>query len=896
MKIMGCNTQRHVSLFVIVVFHAILLQSNNAIAEKSYSIAIDNFTQISENEIQFDLFLENTGNSFYINGVVVEVVFNPDILPEHTYLCTSGLNILPQSSDLVYPPINDYFVLSNDETRLIITSESPFLFQPAQKILSNESVKIARLQIFVFYDDMKGAFANSNSMFSFEIDRSVVQECDINESELKVGLGEVITDYKHINNDEIVTAGFCFSGKGFWHEKEGNNYVNWNNHASTHPHFANNKPNKNSNIIIAGQVTLEKDRHLSFSKNSSQTGGIIKLSTPMFEITLIPNGINASVTLSDENQQEMNNPSFVKAGASMVLKTAREGFGTGEFIHWIDQYGNVLSQSKEFSYTMPAGNIAASAVWTSGNRSSKKSDKSSSESLKSDIEDHPALIISPYASLTVERLVNAHPAGAGAILLKSESPHDIPGSFIHYEEEVAATVERFVGRHDGEHPSNQWHMIASPVNGMDIRPEFVPEGIIPPWIDLYKWDESHTATFNGEVVTGWWINSKQAGGSWNEAFEQTFQSGTGYLLAYGQPDKSYGDRAHRFQGKIRAQDLAISGLSHSSEGTYGGWHLLGNPFASAVDWNLGDWQRQHIQGGPQIWDAQWSSYSPVIHIIPAMTAFMVKTTGNGSLVIPAEARTHQAGTLAGKQWADHPSGPGQGHHESLTSNTPPHVHLRARDIEGHTAQASIILFREEATQHFDLKYDTPFMAGHAPELWSEPPAHQSGNDDPPRLALNNLPEAYDQLQVPFGFIKNEGQQFLFELLHNSTSHSLFLEDVLQHQMHALGKEKPYPFTAAKEDPSRRFILHFTDGTPPASAVDEGQHPPPRIHASRHSLYLQTHCDTCSISVFNIRGMRVIQKALREAGTHHISHHLPPGIYIAHFHCQDASGAVKVLVP
>ncbi len=547
---------------------------------------------------------------------------------------------------------------------------------------------------------------------------------------------------------------------------------------------------------------------------------------------------------------------------------------------------------------MPAEDIIITAKWEYGDiKKPYKLSQLGLYKIKKENEISPALIISPGASLTVDRLINAHQAEGDAIVLKSEAPYDIPGSLIQQNAEGEATAERFIGRHDGDAPENQWHMVASPVENMYIRPEFVPEGQIPQWIDFYKWDESHTVTVNNEEVSGWWINSKDPGGLWNNDFEDTFHTGIGYLLAYGEPqEKTHGDRVHRFSGSLHTEGIAISHLTHTPDSEYAGWHLLGNPFASAIDWTQGDWQREHILGGPQIWDAQWSSYTPVINIIPAMTAFMVNTSGDGSLMIPAEARMHQATATPEGQADDPHLHKKKSLPEAVTSNTPPHVRIRARDIQGYTAQTSIILFREDATEGLDPLLDTPFMASHAPQLWSTPPAPHPGNDETPKLALNNLPEPYKNLNVPIGFVKNEGQQFHIELLRNTTHRTLFLEDDLQQQMHPLCMEKPYLFTAADQDPPGRFRLHFTDGTPPIPSREEDQHPRPRIHASRDALYVHTFCSTCSLSIFNIRGMLFMQAQPDHAGEHQFIHNLTPGIYIARFHCQKGSGTEKVFVP
>ncbi len=196
-------------------------------------------------------------------------------------------------------------------------------------------------------------------------------------------------------------------------------------------------------------------------------------------------------------------------------------------------------------------------------------------------------------------------------------------------------------------------------------------------------------------------------------------------------------------------------MTHAPDGDYAGWHLLGNPFASAIDWTAGDWQRQHILGGPKIWDSEWSSYSPVIDIIPAMSGFMVFTEGNGSLRIPPEARVHQAvqeseqlaktgNPTAANASPDHPR-----------TDHPDRITLRAYDPAGQTAQTTIIFFRNEASLFYDPLYDTPFMEGHAPSFWSQPALTKGSSQHatPPRLALNNLPYPDGQVSIPLGFQK-----------------------------------------------------------------------------------------------------------------------------------------------
>jgi len=553
---------------------------------------------------------------------------------------------------------------------------------------------------------------------------------------------------------------------------------------------------------------------------------------------------------------------------------------------------------------MPSEDVEITALWSSGSVLTDDVENEISVNIASkNTGEGSSIIISPGGALSADRIYNKQEGGVGNIVLRSEGPYDVPGSLIHNNTGVEATVERYIGRHGGGGPESLWHMIASPVHNMDVRPEFVPEGIIPPWIDFYKWDESHTATYNGEEITGWWINSKQAGGNWNSDFENAFRKGKGYLLAYGEPDKGHGNKAHSFTGTLHAEPFTVQNLTHSPEGEYAGWHLLGNPFASAIDWTLGDWQRQNILGGPKIWDSQWSSYTPVIDIIPAMTGFMVNTSGNGALTIPPEARVHQAT----EEPPAHHAGPYDHHADNpvardihtrlpASHNTSPRILLRAHETHGHTAQTTIILFRDDATEGFDPPLDTPFMAGHAPKLWSSPPAHDTNPEAIPRLALNNLPEPHDELTIPLGFEKNDSHTFHIKLLQNSTQQALFLEDVFRRKMHALCRERSYHFTAADHDPPGRFFLHLTNGNPPIPSWENEQNPKPHIYATPQKLVAHTWCKKSTLEILNLRGQRVTKTPLNDQGRHTLNHTLNPGVYIARLQCPKSYHTLKLLVP
>ncbi len=171
-----------------------------------------------------------------------------------------------------------------------------------------------------------------------------------------------------------------------------------------------------------------------------------------------------------------------------------------------------------------------------------------------------------------------------------------------------------------------WHFLSAPVADQSVSAFHDHTS----GNDFYKWDEA--APTNG------WVNRKIDGGSLNAAFETAFMAGRGYLIANASAS------APAFVGNINVSDVSVSGLANTSNASYPGWHLLGNPFACALSWNNGDWALSNINANSKIWDEANASYTTIEPngIIPAMNGFMVYSDGDGSLTIPASARQHSS--------------------------------------------------------------------------------------------------------------------------------------------------------------------------------------------------------------------------------------------------------------
>ena len=928
----------------------------NTRGSESCVLILDAFEQVSENEVQFDVILHNTGPAFYLNDLQVDIRFNPAILGESEIVPQKSLKIIPESSELMYEPLDRNFIYDDLSGIIVLYSEEPYEQELAQRIENDAQLRIARIKISPYYDGKRGVFKSTYPHFSLGETYTTVITCMTDENGHKLEVSTPVSNISLLNN--ILTrplASFYFMGTGGWTDQLGEDYILWNRHPETHPNYAFRKPGINDNVIIAGKAIIE-NLHVQLDIDELEYGGTIILLNGrdfLYRIEILSNNENAIVALYDNSFQEMDNPALIDAG-EVVLFASASTDEAGDFINWTDQHGNIISDQTEFGpYIMPAEDMQITANWTSGSvlaagagvpgsagglNSAKdiaachphgvtQEERAGWSTTRSDPE--ASLIIRPGASLTVHSLYNDNAADAEAIILESNQEGDVPGSLIHHNNGVKATVQRYVRRHNGDSPARGWHMISSPAQGMAIRPEFVPgpkNGVIPSYVDFYQWDEALTKPdAQGEMVSGWWVNSRNEGGLWNDSFEHAFATGKGYLLAYAEPATkadtghagldsnmakagklgdvppanfitkaddepgTYGNRAHRLQGFLETEDVIVTGLTYTEGGQYAGWHLLGNPFASAISWNQGEWQRVNILGGPKVWHEAYASYTPVLDIIPAMNGFMVHTSGNGSLTIPAAARVHDTqGWYKTDHAAQGVSTDGHNVHQAKTGGdgVPPYVRLIARDPGGDTAQETLIVFRPEASGCHDPHYDTPFMPGYAPAFFSL--------SEGKALALNNQRSGPGNLVVTLGFEKNASDSFSIAITGNTAEAELFLEDMVQCHVHALGKGAEYHFTARDDDPVERFRLHVNPTQPIESSCLEQD---TTILAWTHEgdVHVYTPDGATHLALLDVQGRMLREYKLFGEGRHQVTPGLPAGLYILRIAAPDVSLSKKVFL-
>jgi hypothetical protein len=340
-----------------------------------------------------------------------------------------------------------------------------------------------------------------------------------------------------------------------------------------------------------------------------------------------------------------------------------------------------------------------------------------------------------------------------------------------------ATVERFIPSWGVTAQNLGWHFLSSPVTNQAIQPNFVPNtpGLAQ---DFYMWDEP----------TDKWINSRVDATTWNTNFNSNFVVGKGYLVSYEF------DGTKQFSGILNHVDVNIPVTYTNPGGGFGvdnGWNLLGNPFSSAI---LNTGFTGPINTLVKIWSG--NAYTDIASggVIPAMNGFMVEATAGGTVTIPLTARSHQA--------------------TSWYKNSNERILLVARNAELPVGQESVVRFDASATESFDASMDGHFLPGYAPMFYS-----QVGEE---KLSTNTLPTHTWDLEIPFGFAKNDGNSYVIEMKENIADANVFLTDLKTGQVQNLTQNPVYNFTAASGDAVSRFVLKFsTVGVEDPSATNNG---------------------------------------------------------------------------
>ena len=419
------------------------------------------------------------------------------------------------------------------------------------------------------------------------------------------------------------------------------------------------------------------------------------------------------------------------------------------------------------------------------------------------------------------------------------------GSLIHSTASVPGTVQRSITAADWGVADDGWHLISSPVASQNIDGSWTPAGAGNGY-DFYAWSEA----------TNTWLNQKVGANNIT-----AFEVGRGYIAAYEQTSTK------AFTGNLNVANQTFTDLSYTpAQGN--GWHLLGNPFASAIKWNDGNWALTAVAGTAKIWNESTRSYTDLLanaHI-PVNNGFMVQVSnGTNSITIPILAREHNA--TAFYKSTDAFEG----------------IKLIAAPSDLSSAQELVIRTDGQATNGFDFYSDSRFLPGGAPQFYSVVENEQ--------LSTNSLLNISPEMTINLGFMKKNHEVNTITLVENTLADNLYLTDLKLNFTQKISENPVYSFTSAQGDDPNRFLLHFgavgVDEAIPAIAVT--------AYVSNNILYVLNAQGKVQVDVLDLSGRMVYSQSMLASGLSSTPLNLPAGVYVVRISDGQTSKTNKVIV-
>ncbi len=470
------------------------------------------------------------------------------------------------------------------------------------------------------------------------------------------------------------------------------------------------------------------------------------------------------------------------------------------------------------------------------------------------------VVINPPSSLTCPNAkidltnstltINSDATGTGALLDNGTITNN-----------ANVQVKRFLTSYTTS-DDKKYHIISSPVAAQAIQPGFVAN---PPnsGDDFYKWAEP--------IAT--WINSKDGSGNWNSLFESNFGIGTGYLVAYPT------DQTKTFSGTLNTYPAAsplVLTCSYTlfASGGYGGWNMIGNPFAASLDWNQvtkGD----GVDNALYYYDASSQNYRYFVQLasgtsigggsqyIPPMQGFFVHANGTG---------TTKTVTMDNSMRTT--SGLGTFYKESKSI---PEKYLVLKVDNGIFSDETYIALIEQASANYDGKFDALKKGTMNPQI----PMLYTITPDNTDLAINSLPVSAVRTALPLGFrAGSDGSYTLTASELNSfvSGLTISLEDMEAGKTQNLMQNPVYSFTASTSDDVQRFLLHFSD---PFGINDPSERAGVSFYSNGNHIYITAEKTTGSgrVFIYNLLGQEVLSKELQSGTINILTPNVISGYYI-----------------
>jgi len=297
-------------------------------------------------------------------------------------------------------------------------------------------------------------------------------------------------------------------------------------------------------------------------------------------------------------------------------------------------------------------------------------------------------------------------------------------------------------------------------------------------------------------------------------------------------------------GQLNDAEVTIDTLDYTPGAPLIGFNLIGNPYPCALNWNS-SWPLSNMSGWMMIYDngiyrgynIDGTSYNGGTPIIPSTQGFWVRALNSDAIItIPRSQRIHNS----------------QSFYKDSDIIELPVVSLSV-EINGMKDEAKVI-FSSLASNEFDGLYDLEKFenVSEAPTIFTA-----SGGID---LAVNYLPENYQNVSIPVGF--KTGQEGLFQINLESLANlpanvHVYLEDLKEGNTVELNENANYEFVYSPLDDLHRFNLVFKDNY---FGIDDPEMNNINIYAFKNIVYINIpEMNNGEVVIYDLMGKEIARE-------------------------------------
>ena len=328
-----------------------------------------------------------------------------------------------------------------------------------------------------------------------------------------------------------------------------------------------------------------------------------------------------------------------------------------------------------------------------------------------------------------------------------------------------------------------------------------------------------------------------------------------------------------------------------------GWHLLGNPYPSPVDWEVVFANSTNIDGSIYLYEGasggspQWGTYNAssgvhtgtVSQYIPPMQGFFAHISsghGTGTVVMTNVARVL-------------PPSPLTFFKSGAISDL-----LRLSVSSGTYSDDMVVLFRNDATDNFDSKYDAfkKFLSTTDP-IEKLVPMIYSVTPDNTDLAISTIAPFTGNKNIPVGFKCSVAGTYTISLSENTLSSdvTIYLLDTKLNKTTDLKGKISYAFKYSLTDSPNRFVIQLGKTPTAMPTVNNTNGQNVSIYAANGLININSDNEiTGNVEVYDVLGKLIKEQNI--SGTNNaIGLNGRPGIYIVRIVSSKLTISRKVII-